>query len=495
MAKLQLRKILSTALLVAFIPASSIFAAEPATNLDPTPMLTLTNEQAEADGVIHREYTGITVDGKPLTLDVLEVDLAVPGVSLFPVIPKNGVTSRSRLSNLAADSGGVAAVNGGFFVTGNDTSFPIGHAVVEGVPRVKWDVWRPSVSLGIQGLKFGFFQPVLEVIFAGGKVLPVDKLNSTPKSMETALFTSDWGNKPLPGGERLWVELEGKINGDAAIINVSRQASTLSADTILLALPPSGFEAWAVPGEKISISYAYPSWPDEVEHLLTGGPLLVEDGRPVFQARAEGFDGSILDRNPRTAVAMHQNGKVLFVTVDGRKPELSVGVTFEEFSLLLAALGAREAIGLDGGGSTEMWINGRIANNLSEGTERLLPNALVVQSGIPVWLNERRLYFDVQPRVVNGRTLVPLRGIFEAMGALVTWEEQSRTVTINLQDKLFKLPLDSREVMINEKEYLLDVPSQMVNYRTMVPLRFIMESLGAQVEWVESKGWVKIYAE
>ncbi|HEY6707324.1 MAG TPA: phosphodiester glycosidase family protein [Actinomycetota bacterium] len=83
-------------------------------------------------------------------------------------------------------------------------------------------------------------------------------------------------------------------------------------------------------------------------------------------------------RNPRTAVGATADGRLLIVTVDGRQPGHSVGMSLRELAELFVRLGARSAINLDGGGSTTMVLDGTIVNRFSDAQERRVPTALLV---------------------------------------------------------------------------------------------------------------------
>lgn len=83
-------------------------------------------------------------------------------------------------------------------------------------------------------------------------------------------------------------------------------------------------------------------------------------------------------RNPRTAVGYRADGSVLLVTIDGRERDNGAGMTLRELAELFVRLGATEAMGLDGGGSTTMVIGGKVQNAPSDGTERPVSSALVI---------------------------------------------------------------------------------------------------------------------
>ncbi|MGE7271517.1 stalk domain-containing protein [Brevibacillus panacihumi] len=85
--------------------------------------------------------------------------------------------------------------------------------------------------------------------------------------------------------------------------------------------------------------------------------------------------------------------------------------------------------------------------------------------------------------VMDGSTLVPLRGIFEALGAKVLWDATSHSVTATKGDTVIKLTVDQKIAYINDRAVELSVQAQTLNGSTMVPLRFVSEALGADVKW------------
>lgn len=107
-----------------------------------------------------------------------------------------------------------------------------------------------------------------------------------------------------------------------------------------------------------------------------------------------------------------------------------------------------------------------------------------VKDGINVMLNYSYIEFpDVVPQNINGRVLVPIRAISEEMGAEVQYEHETRTVTIIDGENVIKLKIGDATAYINGEEYELDVPANVIDGRTMVPVRFVSEAMGAVVDW------------
>ena len=102
---------------------------------------------------------------------------------------------------------------------------------------------------------------------------------------------------------------------------------------------------------------------------------------------------------------------------------------------------------------------------------------------IKVVVNGTNVEFDQPPVIQNNRTLVPLRAIFEALGANVYWIEDTRTILAGLGDQIVMLQIDNDSLFKGEEIITLDVPAQIIGNRTMVPVRAISEAFGAEVDW------------
>ena len=99
---------------------------------------------------------------------------------------------------------------------------------------------------------------------------------------------------------------------------------------------------------------------------------------------------------------------------------------------------------------------------------------------------------DTQPRMIDGRVLVPLRGVLEHMGANVFWDPSRRLVTARQGQRDISLYIGQRSAMVDGRTVSLDVPAMIIGGSTMVPLRFMSESLGADVMWLSSRRTVRI---
>lgn len=116
-----------------------------------------------------------------------------------------------------------------------------------------------------------------------------------------------------------------------------------------------------------------------------------------------------------------------------------------------------------------------------ENKVRFLPNAKGINR---VVVNKEWICFpDAQPGIINGRTLVPVRFVSQALGAKVDWDDATRTVTITGNGRTIVLPVGQAAATVNGQPVTFDVPANIYLDRTYVPLRFVSEALGAKVDW------------
>jgi exopolysaccharide biosynthesis protein len=141
-------------------------------------------------------------------------------------------------------------------------------------------------------------------------------------------------------------------------------------------------------GTRVSIETVYEPLEGPVEpwtrarDIVGGAGLLIRDGRDVEDWSVEQFNrGFAENRHPRTMIGLRSDGSIWLVAVDGRQPQLSGGMTLEELRSFARRLELTDALNLDGGGSTTMWVQGAVVNSPSDVTgPRKVSDALLVFS-------------------------------------------------------------------------------------------------------------------
>lgn len=104
-------------------------------------------------------------------------------------------------------------------------------------------------------------------------------------------------------------------------------------------------------------------------------------------------------------------------------------------------------------------------------------------NNIRIGIDGKEVYTDVSPEIINNRTLVPIRAIFEAIEGDVEWNNDTQTATAIKGSQTMKFQLGNIEADINGEKFILDVAAKAVNGRTLVPVRFVAENLGYDVDW------------
>lgn len=111
---------------------------------------------------------------------------------------------------------------------------------------------------------------------------------------------------------------------------------------------------------------------------------------------------------------------------------------------------------------------------------------------ISVYLDAVKIEFDVKPQIINGRTMLPIRAIFEELGAVVEWDENTNSAVCTKDDTVVKMTVDSTDMYINNQLTKMDVSPVKIGGRTLAPARYVAEAFGADVQWSEKNNTVVI---
>ena len=121
-------------------------------------------------------------------------------------------------------------------------------------------------------------------------------------------------------------------------------------------------------------------------------------------------------------------------------------------------------------------------------------SAALAVDNIPIYLNGVLTKSDAPPINVNNRILIGARMLFETFGGNIAWDAGAQKVTINYQSTQIRLYINSGVAYVNDKPYNLDSPAIIVNGRTMIPIRFVSESLNFSVDWQDQTHTVYVTA-
>lgn len=309
-------------------------------------------------------------NGKPVKINVVEMNSKVASnYEVKPAIASVTLPNKRTVRNIAQRTNSIVAINGGFFKP--QTGVPLGTLMID--KKIYTGPIYDRVALGIfkDGYDVGRVQLDGKII-GNNQEIKIDNINQ-PRMLSSYIlaYTRDWG-KYAPVSPQYGVQLQ----------IVGNKITAASANP--LSIPENGY---VLVGPKSKLGKLFgadyvdveiktnPKW-ENVQHIISGGPYLLKDNQIFIDMTAQKLQ-SIGGRNPRTAIGYTEDNNLVLVAVDGREGS-SVGLTLVELAKLMKTLGCTNAINLDGGGSTVMYIKGQIVNHPHQLGGIALSNALVI---------------------------------------------------------------------------------------------------------------------
>jgi exopolysaccharide biosynthesis protein len=369
------RLVIVTALAVVGLAVTSTPALAQATQLFP--------------GVTYENSLQFTPHG-PVAIRVVRGPRPVGLYRLRTVLSNETVVGRETVSSMQRRLAGQATmvgVNGDFsrFADGN----PSGILLRDGVLIAPPNGQRSSVGFGLDGTL-----DVRRVRFLGtwrgsGQRRSLNVFNDLPGKNGIGLFTSEYGRTTprIPGSYSIVLSpFPASVPNTDLVAPVTAATQNdpvrIAPGTAVLVARGNAalkLQAEAQIGATVTLRLILqPDWPT-VSDAVGGGPVLVRDGRPVYRAN-EAFEVSVIaPRHPRTAIGQLADGRTLMVVVDGRQSGYSVGMTTFEMAQTMVRLGAVRAMQLDGGGSSTLAFGGVVLNKPSDGRERPISTAVMLQ--------------------------------------------------------------------------------------------------------------------
>jgi exopolysaccharide biosynthesis protein len=339
----------------------------------------------------------------PWSIHVAKVDRTRADLELRSTLARGKVEGLSTLAQQVqalppADGQPIAAINGDFYVVDEKNPYvgdPRGLQILDGelvsAPTDQASFWidaagQPQATNVLSQLK---------VTWADGSSIPIG-LNEERREGSAVLYTPRHGASthtksgrelileatgggpllPLQAGREFSARVrETRTNGNAAL---NDGVLVLSLSTALLT--NAARAAQSMDGAVLKVSTA--TIPDltGVKMAISGGYVLLRDGRKqeIQTPQSDAYKyRSVGERHPRAAIGASRQ-HVFLVEVDGRQPELSMGMTLAELGDYMQKLGCELALSLDGGASATFWYQGKVLNSPCNGADRPIANGIVV---------------------------------------------------------------------------------------------------------------------
>jgi hypothetical protein len=355
-----------------------------------------------APGVLlyHLESPALVDPAGPISIWVLRLDPRL--IDLQAALANDEIMGVETVAGIAERHKPIAAINAGFFLSNGD---PAGVMTIDG--RLVSDTRRPRGAVGISrdevGVKLVFarLRATASLVLQnstppgnGGRAtatIPIDGIDTTRIRGQLMLFTPSYhADTDTAKGGLEWAidRRRGRV-----ISGPHREGKTK--------IPPAGF-VLSFGGDvapeplgllrrntRVRLDESYEPVEGEpkswilAQDIVGGAGLLLRDGLDVEDWSIERFNqGFAENRHPRTMIGTSADNTIWLVTIDGRQPEQSVGMSLIELRALARRLGLVNALNLDGGGSTTMWVQGQVLNRPSDPTgPRKVSDALLVYGG------------------------------------------------------------------------------------------------------------------
>lgn len=308
--------------------------------------------------------------GRPVRLNVIEADLNVnPKLRVEPVLASTTLSRKASITAMAKRNNSLVAVNGAFFLP--QTGCPLGTMMVD--KKLYTGPVFNRVAMGIFDNGFAMDRVKLNAtIKSGWNTIKLDNINQPRMSIAyTIAYTPDWGQlSPITPKNGVQI-----VVSNNNITSITKSRVQIPKDGYVIVGPASVLGSLKVK-EKISLDIkTLPDW-ENVNHIISGGPYLVKDGKVYVDIQDQKLL-AIGGRNPRTAIGYTKDNHFIIVTADGREGS-SIGLTLKELAYYMQKIGCVNAMNLDGGGSTVMYVKGYITNKPPVKGGIALSNALTI---------------------------------------------------------------------------------------------------------------------
>ena len=309
-------------------------------------------------------------NNRPVRINIVELSTGVNNKILVePAIASKTLASRTKIADIAERQNAIVAINGGYFKP--QTGIPLGTLMIN--KKIYTGPIYDRVAMGIFNDSYAMARVKLKAkVITNIGELKIDNINQPRMlSTHTIVYTRDWGEitpQSPKYGTQLVIE-KGKL------VKISPNSVKIPDEGFVIIGPSKRVEPITkAKSAKLDIKIN-PEW-QEVNHIISGGPYLVRGGE-IFVDMTEQKLSAIGGRNPRTAIGYTKDNHLIMLTADGREGS-SIGLTLMELAQLMKEFGCVNAMNLDGGGSTVMYVQGEVVNRPPEKGGIPLSHTLVV---------------------------------------------------------------------------------------------------------------------
>ena len=322
------------------------------------------------DGIVHIKLTKY-INSQPIKINIVEINRKInPNIELSPALASNNSLARkASIQSIAQRNNSIIAINGTYFKP--QTGVPLGTLMIDGKLLTGPIYNRVAMGIGEKDFKMARVELNAKLVNNTNEIT-VNNINQ-PRMLSTYVlaYTRDWGEKSPPTppyGVQMAIQ-------DNKITQISDGSINIPQNGFVISGPKEKLEPF-FNGKSVYLNInTSPNW-DNVKHIISGGPYLVRDGQVYVDVQDQKL-GAIGGKNPRTAIGYTENNNLILITIDGRE-QASVGITLNDLAKYMKSIGCVNAMNLDGGGSSVMYVKGHIVNQPSIRGGIALSNAFSV---------------------------------------------------------------------------------------------------------------------
>ncbi len=328
-------------------------------------------EEQIAPGI---KYTSLFRSTKAGPVTAYVVDLK-PGneYTIKPILSNDTIIDLEKLQSMAERNKAIAAINASYFALNGEI---LGLLKMDSQIVSTSTVVRTALGIFPNGkVTFDQIDYKGSITLPDGRSVAITGVNHERGKDDLILYNNYYDS--MTGNNEYGTDY---IVSKGVITAIVRGNAVIPPGSVVLSAHGSNekaLESLKV-GDVVKISETLgPLW-DKTIYAIGAGPRLIKDNSVFLTSKVEEFPADIaVGRAPRTAVGVTKDGHVLFAVVDGRQQN-SRGMTLLELALFMQEFGAVDAMNLDGGGSSEMVVKGKIMNKPSDGRERSVGSALII---------------------------------------------------------------------------------------------------------------------
>ena len=281
---------------------------------------------------------------------------------------------KTTVRKMAQTENAIVAINAGYFKP--QTGTPLGTLVIDG--KVLTGPIYNRVGIGFFE-KDGVVSYMMDntgidiLAYTKSSTLKIDNINQPRMSQNhTLLYTKEWGKiSPPPPKNGYNMLIDGNF-----ITKISANPIEINENEVVVSSSKEKISAFAKDKE-VYINTDITGKLKNANHIIAAGPYLVKNSEIFVDIKKQKFE-AIAGKNPRSALGYTKDGNLIIVTIDGRE-KTSVGMTLTELANLMKKIGCTDAMNLDGGSSSALYVKNKIVNDAINKEGALVSNSLIIK--------------------------------------------------------------------------------------------------------------------